>query len=165
MTGQNFFRLPLDTRSNRRIAVVATYASYLTLCISAGLAQRGAGLARNAIVVALLGIAGMALFAGWLSMVSLMREYGFPGDSRLFTSRDERQTGVRHRAFVRAYGILFAVLCVGSVYGAIAPSLGLWEINSEYRTQILFGAIFFAATLPSAVVAWTEPDAIPNNRD
>jgi len=56
-----------------------------------------------------------------------------------------RQTGVRH--------------------WAIAPGLGLWEINSEYRTQILFGAIFFAATLPSAVVAWTEPDAIPNNRE
>lgn len=74
MTGQNFLRLPLDTRSNRRIAVAATYASYVILCISAGLAQRGAGLAKNAIVVALLGVAGMALFAGWLSMVSLMRE-------------------------------------------------------------------------------------------
>lgn len=165
MTGQNFLRLPLDTRSNRRIAVAATYASYVILCISAGLVQRGAELAKNAIVAALLGIAGMALFAGWLSMVRFMREYGFPGDSRLFTSRDERQTGVRHRAFVRAYGILFAVLCAGSVYGAIAPGLGLQAINSEYHNQVLFGAIFFAATLPSAVVAWTEPDAIPNNRE
>lgn len=99
MTGQNFLWLSLDSRSNRRIAVVATYAtyaSYLTLCISSGLAQRGTGLAKNAIVVALLGIAGMALFAGWLSLVSLIREYGFPGDSRLFTSRDKPVCGAEH---------------------------------------------------------------------
>ncbi|MBM3785697.1 MAG: hypothetical protein FJW30_15130 [Acidobacteria bacterium] len=164
MTGQTFLRLPLDTRSNRRIAVAATYASYVILCISAGLVQRGAGSAKNLIGLALLAIAGMALFAGWLSMVNLMREYGFPGDSRLFTSRDERQTGVRHRAFVRAYGILFAVICAGAVYGALAPGKGLWAISPEYRNQVLFGAIFFAATLPSAVVAWTEPDPIPHEQ-
>jgi hypothetical protein len=160
MTSKTYFGLRLDTRSNRRIVVASTYASYFVLCISSGLAHNGSWL-WIAIAVALIGIAGVTLGVGWFALTDLVREYGFPGDSRLFASRDERQTGVRHRAFVRAYGILTAVLCAGSVCWTIAPNLGLWTITIEYRNQIFFGLIFFATTLPSAVIAWTEPDPIP----
>jgi hypothetical protein len=42
----------------------------------------------------------------------------------------------------------------------VAPRSGLWTITVEYHSQMLYGLIFLATTLPSAVIAWTELDPI-----
>lgn len=145
------------TRSKRRFFVALMYASYITIAILPGFARGQSGLLATLGFTAT-GVAGILLFGCWLALTGLLHEYGFPGDHRLFTSRDERQTAVRHRAFVRAYAILAALLCAACVYSAIAFDAGFWIPDAGARHPILFGLVFLTASLPSAVIAWTEPD-------
>ncbi len=142
----------IETRFRRRLMVAVTYASYIALAAFGGLARGSSGLT---LWIGVLGtaVAGLVLCACWWALARLLREYGFPGDSRLFTSRDERQAGVRQRAFVRAYWILTGLICAG-------VALGL--PGAEYRKPILFGLIFLCTSLPSAIIAWTEPDDEPD---
>lgn len=150
------FGLATNTKS-KRLLVVATYASYAGLCFFPSAMQDGSGLARAVAPIAA-GVSGMLLGTGWLVLARLLKEYGFPGDHRLFVSRDERQTGVRHRAFVRAYWILNTLICCVALYWMLAADAGLWLPDPAYRKQILFGLILLCSSLPSAVIAWTEPD-------
>lgn len=156
-TGTKFVGLVMNTRSKRRLLVAITYASYIVLCFLSGSMRGRSGLPATVGVIGS-AIAGLLLCAGWLALVSLLREYGFPGDSRLFTSRDERQTVVRHHAFVRAYWILNALICSAGVYWMVATDASLWLPSSEYRKPILFGLFFLCSSLPSAIIAWTERD-------
>ena len=156
-SGTKFFGLLMNTRSKRRLLVAITYASYIALCFLSGSMRSRSGLSAT---VGFIGsaVAGLLLCAGWLTLVRLLREYGFPGDSRLFTSRDERQTVVRHHAFVRAYWVVSALICFAGVYWMVATSAGLWLPGSEYRKPILFGLFFLCSSLPSVIIAWTELD-------
>lgn len=145
------------TQAKRRLFVTLMYTSYIAIAILPGFARAQSGPFAMLGLLAV-GTAGLVLFGCWLALTGLLREYGSPGDTRLFTSRDERQTAVRHRAFVRAYAILAALLCVACVYATIAFDAGLWLPDANSRRPILFGLIFLCASLPSAVIAWTEPD-------
>jgi len=142
------------SRSRRRGLVITLYASYVGLCVMAGMERGGAP-------VLGVGIAGLVLFACWVTLVRLTREYGFVGDLRPHTSRDERQTEVRHRSFVQAYWILAALVSAGAVYGTLAMEGWLWLPDPAYRKRILLGLILVCTTLPSAVIVWTEPEEAP----
>lgn len=147
------------SRRKRRLLVAVTYGSYIALCIAPGFARGQAGLmaAAGYMVTAM---SGLLLFSGWLALVRLVREYGFPGDTRTFTSHDERQTAVRHHAFVLSYRILTGILSLAAVYWTVAAATALWLPGPEFRSPLLFGLVFLTATMPSATIAWIEPDAI-----
>jgi len=75
---------------------------------------------------------------------------------------DERQIQVSDRAFYRAYQILSAVFGLWVVYEAIARTNSrgwLWrpETFDEYQA-LVWGYLLLSMTLPSAFIAWTEPD-------
>jgi hypothetical protein len=151
----------IDTRPKRRCLVAAVYASYILLWVF-GASSRGSSGVELGINLLGLAVSGLILGGCWLALAGFTREYGLPGDSRMFTSRDERQTAVRHRAFVRAYWIVTAVICSGTVYTLVAPAIGLGLPGPEYRNPLLFGAILLSTTLPSTVIAWTENDDVPD---
>ncbi len=159
--GAKVFGFRIDTRPKRRCIVAAMYISYIVLWMFAAGSRDSLGVQLGINYLGL-AISGLILGGCWLALAGLTLEYGLPGDSRMFTSRDERQTAVRHRAFVRAYGILTALICAGVVYSSVALAIGLGLPGPEYKNPLLFGAILLCTSLPSAVIAWTETDDVPD---
>ncbi|HYP09730.1 MAG TPA: hypothetical protein VER03_26135 [Bryobacteraceae bacterium] len=152
------FGIRAATRPKRRLLVLGLYASYVSGCVFAAGVRSSSGAAFY-LQVALLGAAFLVLSGCWLGLATLLREYGFPGDSRVFASKDERQTAVRHEAFVRSFQILSTIVCVGSLCLMLAADYGLWLPDRGFAKPLVFGAILVCTSLPSSIIAWTEPDA------
>lgn len=155
------FWFKVETKAHRRRIVVALYTSYILTCVFAGSARSSSGM-RLAIVLSVAAIAGLVMTRCWLALLSFTREYGFLGDARTFTSRDERQTAVRHAAFVRAYWILSLLTSLTFAYSQTATGLGLWVPGSHFTKPFLFGLILLSTSLPAAIIAWTEADDLPD---
>lgn len=72
---------------------------------------------------------------------------------------DERQQAVRNRAYFFAYNVLSAVLGVALLYWYFAGDLGWWLPRSDAGRVAIFWTLLLALiSLPSAFVAWLEPD-------
>lgn len=106
------------------------------------------------------GILGLALvpaylYAGW-------RIYEFR--SRLAQAPDheldERQLRVRDRAYLESYRVFVGVTLLAVVGLAILPDLVDRPVAFTYDIAQwwVMGAILLSLILPSAVVAWNEPD-------
>jgi hypothetical protein len=81
------------------------------------------------------------------------------GEDRLL---DERQQAFRNKMYLLAYQILGALVMVLALYGYIAAdSKSLWLPKSELELQAVFWGVWvLVTTLPSALVAWLEPDPL-----
>ncbi len=79
---------------------------------------------------------------------------------------DERQRAIRQRAQAVSYQILGAVIAVVAVYLIYAPMFlkhaWLPSTNVE-QVGLLAGFSLLFGTLPAAVVAWSEPDPVPDD--
>lgn len=151
----------IDRRSRRRSLVVVLYASYALLVTCFALAERsGFGL----IFAAGLLPSGLALMSAFWAISQLALPYATEGSGRNEQLVDERQLQVRDRAFYRAYQILSSVFGLWVVYEGIARTnerQWLWvpQTFDEYQA-IVWGYLLVSMTLPSALIAWTEPDLI-----
>lgn len=148
----------IDTRWRRRGLVLAFYASAVLGCGFSILVRSQASTA--VLTWCWIGMVASFLFLTplWVTLVKWAREYGFPGDHRLHTSRDERQEQVRHAAYVRAYWMLVTVVCLGSVVVLSSPTLVLPHWLSGFSKPLAALCVVAVMTLPSAVIAWREPD-------
>jgi hypothetical protein len=148
----------VDTRWRRRGLILALYSSVALGCGFSILLRSQASTA----VLTWCWIGAFASFllltSLWVTLVKWAREYGFPGDHRLHTSRDERQEQVRHAAYVRAYWTLVTVVCLGSVLVLSSPTLVLPQWLSGFGKPLAAICVLVGMTLPSAVIAWREPD-------
>lgn len=151
----------IDRRSRRRSLVVVLYASYALLVTCFALAERsGFGL----IFAAGLLPSGLALMSAFWAISQLALPYATEGSGRNEQLVDERQLQVRDRAFYRAYQILSSVFGLWVVYEGIARTnerQWFWvpQTFDEYQA-IVWGYLLVSMTLPSALIAWTEPDLI-----
>jgi hypothetical protein len=148
----------INTRLRRRALVLAFYVSGLLGCGFSILVRSQASAA--VLTWYWIGMVASFLFLTplWVALVTWVREYGFPGDHRLHTSRDERQEKVRHAAYVRAYWILVTVVCLGSVVVLSSPTLALPHRLAGFSKPLAALCVILVMTLPSAVMTWTEPD-------
>ena len=148
----------INTRLRRRGLVLVFYASGAAGCVFSVLIHSHAS--ASALTWYWIGMCVSFLLVTpcWIALVNWLREYGFPGDHRLHTSRDERQEQVRHAAYVRAYWILVCVVCIGSAVVISSPTLALPRVLSGFTKPFAVLSIILVITLPSAVMAWTEPD-------
>lgn len=148
----------IDTRLRRCSLVLAFYASGVLGCGFSILVRSQASAAL--LTWYWIGMVASFLFLAplWVSLVKWVREYGFPGDHRLHTSRDERQEQVRHSAYVRAYWILVNVVCLGSIVILSSPTLALPHRLLGFSKPLAAICVVLVMTLPSAVMVWTEPD-------
>ena len=78
---------------------------------------------------------------------------------------DERLLQVKNRAYRTAYLVLAPVAVV-----AWLLSLGVLQLQPNDQGRIvtlvlLFGTALLAGTLPTAIVAWREPDPIAGNEE
>jgi hypothetical protein len=147
----------VGSRRLRRRLVMAMYGSWLLipLGLPLGLQTRGSGNLKLAVADAL-AIGAVAIVTGtsvWLGRRTYVNSPGLP-DSEL----DERLVQVKNQAYRTAFQI-FAIL----VLVAWPPSV-LLLINDPggdgFSGAIIIGSglAVLAATLPTAIVAWREPD-------
>ena len=150
---------PIDRRSRRRGLVVVLYASYASLIACFALADKsGIGL----VFAAGLLPSGVALMSAFWAVSQLALPYSTEGSGRKPELVDERQLQVRDRAFYRAYQILSSLFGLWVVYEGIARTnerQWFWvpQTFDEYQA-IVWGYLLVSWTLPSALIAWTEPD-------
>jgi hypothetical protein len=74
---------------------------------------------------------------------------------------DERQRSIRDRAYRSAYTILTSLTMLALIYLSYAASfegLGLWLPPRQSVFAIVTGFILLSTSLPTAVIAWNEPD-------
>ena len=72
---------------------------------------------------------------------------------------DERQIQIRDRAYRYAYMGIALGLLVGGVYYTVAVDKSLWLPSTyDQANYFLWGIILLTLTLPSAILAWTEPE-------
>jgi hypothetical protein len=152
--------IPINTRSRRRGLVLTFYASEVLGCVFSVLIHTPQPTSRLLWDYVGMVASFFVLTASWLALVRLLREYGFVGDHRLHISRDERQAQVRHAAYVRAYWILMTLVCLTSAVFLSSAALETLRPTLEFvgKPLVPATAIVLAVSLPSAIIAWTEPD-------
>lgn len=147
----------IGSRRRRRLSVVALYGSYVILCTSAAIAANLIAPVARAVSLALL-IAGVTAAA--YGVFTLMGRTFVNAPNVRDAELDERQRARRNEALVRAYPVIgmFAALCLAyTIAGDFWPALH----NFTIVEALFWGTLLLAISLPSAIVAWTEPDPLP----
>ena len=76
---------------------------------------------------------------------------------------DERQRAVRERAHYLAYNSWALGFSLGLLYWYFAGEFGWWLPRSyNERTAVFWTLLLSLVSLPSAIIAWLEPDPIPD---
>jgi hypothetical protein len=146
--------IELPRRIRRPLAVVAV-VGYPAAVFCWTIAQTWLGLAPP-----VGGIAGLALILG--SLFAMWRIYAFRShlaqapDAQL----DERQVQIRDRAYLDSYRIFVGVTLVALVLLGLVPGMVDKPLTLTFDVVNWFvtGAVLISLVLPSAVVAWREPD-------
>lgn len=73
---------------------------------------------------------------------------------------DEREVAVRDRAYLESYRVFTALTAIGVLVVAIAPDVldRPLELTFETVQPVFWGVLHYALVLPSAFIAWREPD-------
>ena len=77
-------------------------------------------------------------------------------DARL----DERQLAMRNSACLDSYRIVAGLVICGVIWIALGTDLGHWWFPTTWHewNAIVWGLVIYLTLLPSAVLAWREPD-------
>jgi apolipoprotein N-acyltransferase len=75
---------------------------------------------------------------------------------------DERQRDARDRAFSRSLGIVGATLGALFAYALLALFFDLWTPGPSSLWLVLWLPMQLCFGLPTAIIAWTEPDTMPD---
>ena len=182
---------PSKSRRWRRRQIVATYTAYAAAAILTGVrthAALGPG-ARGPLDVAF-GLAAIVFIVSLVWLVGPSVRYGLssrsyrqpaPGELKklkdqgvsarqtyaMFTRPpDERQHAIRQRAEAIAYRILGPVIVLVALYFIFARSFvnHAWRPSTQIeQVGLLAGFALLFSTLPAAVIAWHEPDPVPDD--
>jgi len=147
------------TRTIRRLRVIALYGGWLPL-IPTFAAIRAAH--RSVIAYVALGfeVILFALFCYGLFTLLQLTFVNAPNlDDALL---DERQRARRDRVILRSYRILGMVLCVAPLWVMVASSSPQWPWlrDPDLLAFAAWSIVLLAMTLPTAMLAWSEPDDI-----
>ncbi len=104
-------------------------------------------------------VLGLVIALGAFSLYQFRRSMAQSPDALL----DERQIAIRDRAYLESYRVLSVIVLFGLLLAGILPDLLDRPIALTYDTvqPIIWGLLLYSLILPSAVVAWREPDHDP----
>jgi hypothetical protein len=175
----------------RRRQIIATYLSYATIVIleimrdrvTLGSGARGVlfvvfGLAAIAFIVSLVWLVGPGVRYGLGTQsfrrpapgeLKTLRDQGVSAKdahAMFFRPADERQRAIREHARAVAFQIVGPVIYVVALYLIFAPRFfdHPWLPSNEVEQGgLLAGLAILFSTLPAAVIAWSEPDPVPDD--
>jgi len=148
------FAAPETPRVVRRALVGAALAGYPVFVAAwIGLPTLGVTGIPWALVVAALGL-GVILAA--IALYQFRRRMAQSPDRDL----DERQIAIRDRAYLVSYRAFSAIVLGGLLVAGILPDVldRPLAVTFEAVQPVFWGAFLYSIILPSAVVAWQEPD-------
>jgi Ca2+/Na+ antiporter len=141
-------------RSLRRVLVVGVLAGYpLFVAAWVGLPELGVtGLVWTVVVAGL----GLGVMLGAFGLYGFQTSMAHVPDAQL----DERQIAIRDRAYLVSYRILATFMLLGIFALSIAPDVLDRPLVVTFETMqpLMWGALLYSLILPSAVIAWQEPD-------
>lgn len=152
------------TVAQRRRRVLAMYGGYGVICAGFWMAdqtQKGAALRFGSLAVVL---AGFVMFA--FGFYLLMRRPFINSPHLRDEALDERQRGLRDRAMRVSYIILSLLVTLQALFFVIGST---WKdsvavvIPAGIANAYFWGAFLLAMTLPTAFLAWTTPDPLPED--
>jgi hypothetical protein len=147
------------SRRQRRLHVLGLYGGYLAVALSWALASH---LGQPLLFVLVIAF-GLVFLNSLVKLGLGHKPWNITGkpDAEL----DERQVQLRNRVYYLAYGLLSSILGVGLIYWYIATDaqrLALWLPSSPVEVGAVFwGLLLLLSSLPTAVLAWLEPDFLP----
>jgi hypothetical protein len=179
------------SRRWRRRQIIVTYAAYAVTVILVSVRSHATlGSSARAMLLAVFGLAAATFIVSlvWLVAPSVryglsFRAYRQPARGELKTLRDqgvsakeahamftrpadERQRAIREHAQAVSYRILGPVIVVPALYIIfVTPVLAHAWLPSTQSEQValLAGFALLVGTLPAAVIAWSEPDPVPDD--
>lgn len=148
-THRSVRRAPLLPLAQRRLCVVATYAGFLVMTLAWSFIEQP----WRWLVIIPLGLLMLLAFSRLVQSQKMGTSDG--ADQEL----DERQLQVRNVGYLNAYRGLGFLVVLFALYYFIAGDTGWWLPTTENeRTAFFWGTWGLILTLPTAILAWTEPD-------
>jgi len=83
------------------------------------------------------------------------------------TQLDERQVALRNAASLDAFRVVATSLLLGIIWVALGVDKSLWWVPKTYNewNMVFWGAIVMTLALPSAFLAWREPDRVDDREE
>jgi hypothetical protein len=146
-------RIATLPRRTRRLVVLGAFLGYPLLVAGYALL-----VATERVPVALWAPVAVALLG--LSLIGVAVTYGWARTRTEPSARlDERQRAMLDRAHVIGYGILGTVVSLlAAVLALVASFDGPITVTMEGLTPFLIALGLYLPMLPSAILAWIEPD-------
>ncbi len=151
MTVEDGLRMP--SRMARRAIVIAVYAGYAGIAVAA--VRATPLIADMASLTAL-----VCAFAAWGGMFLFMRmrRVWFLGNAP-DRDLDEREIALRLRAYHWSYIAFVAAVFLGLIALSLFVDLARpLPFSYEQVSAVLWGIFLLGATLPAAILAWTEQE-------
>jgi hypothetical protein len=146
--------LPQLSRRARRLAVIAAFTGYPLLCVGyANLVQPGR------LSSTLWAPIAIVLFSA--TLVGVVAVYGYARNrASMEADLDERQRQVRDQAWIDAYKVLLGVVWLVIAGFTVATQVVGAPVTIDGQTLALVipAAAVYLPLLPSATLAWSEPD-------
>ena len=179
------------SRRWRRRQIIVTYAAYAVTVILVSVRSHATlGSSARAVLLAVFGLAAATFLVSLVWLVAPSVRYGLssrayrqPARDELKTLRDrgvsakeahamftrpadERQRAILQHAQAVSYRILGPAIVLVALYLIYAPMfLGhVWLPSTQVeQVELLAGFALLLGTLPAAVIAWGEPDPVPDD--
>ena len=154
-------RLRTMPRRTRRLVVLATFVAYPLVSVGYALLSRSGALPVVSTLWPPLAIVLMFGFAAGVFVIyAATRNRAEPTAIEL----DERQRDLAVRARALSYGVLLAgIVVVAAVWAVYVTSVGPVTLGPELLLPVAIVVGVYLPVLPSAVLAWIEPDAPPED--
>lgn len=153
-----FVRLmPTASRRVRRLLVAAAFLGFPLQSVG-----YAALMAPGRVPLSVWAPLSVILFGA--TLVGVVGIYGYArGRADMKAELDERQRQIRDQAWILAYGLITTVVTIAIAILTLAASFnGPVTIGMNELTPIVVALGLYLPILPSATLAWSEPDA-PND--
>jgi len=152
--------MPGASRRTRRIWVVLAFVGFPLVNVGYAALVEPGWLSRTIwapIVIVLFG----ATLAGVFAI------YGYARDrASMDAALDEREQRIRDQAWIHAYGFLsVVVVAVVAILALVTSFVGPVTIGMEVIGPVGISLALYLPILPSAMLAWTEPDIPADDAD
>ena len=154
-------RLGTMSRRTRRLVVLGTFVAYPLVYVGYALLSRAGSLPAVGTLWAPIAIVLMFGFAAGVFVIyGTTRNRAEPEAIEL----DERQRDLAVRARALSYGVLLAgIVAVAAVWAVYVTTVGPVTLGPELLLPVAIVVGVYLPVLPSAVLAWIEPDAPPED--
>jgi len=154
-------RLRSMPRRTRRLVVLGTFVAYPLVYLGYAVLSRAGSLPSVSLLWAPIAIVLMFGFAiGVFVIYAVTRNRAEPQALEL----DERQRDLAIRARALSYGVLLAFLvAIAGAWAIYVTTVGPITLGPELLLPVAIVVGVYLPVLPSAVLAWIEPDAPPED--